>query len=99
RDFHVTGVQTCALPILSSAFFPVRKKCVESFVGQRMRCELFNYLKGNCRNVRTGEGAIDDVHRASDRSGEHFGFESVVAVYLQELGRASCRARKETASL
>src|SRR5690606_39918730 len=35
RDFHVTGVQTCALPIYSFSIFQSEVRCVESRLAAR----------------------------------------------------------------
>src|SRR5690606_40309610 len=82
RAFHVTGVQTCALPICASLMLDL--------LG-------FAEKARGARLVVTGEGELDTrslrgtvpigVARAAARAGA-----PVVAV---EIGRASCRGRGE----
>src|SRR5690606_41008464 len=60
RDFHVTGVQTCALPILSRADTP------GSYVGIQGACGTMSYRSGaHCypRPVRTGSTHISTPAR------------------------------------
>src|SRR5207302_3504152 len=83
RDFHVTGVQTCALPILLVQYMPVlsRRKLLSPgmFSGDFFRSALsfsFPLMAAEISWV-----VLD--------SGDRF----FVQHYLGEIGRASCRER------
>src|SRR5690606_41035282 len=89
RDFHVTGVQTCALPISSSvaggALGPRRQDrgvgwpLGQVHVGNRYRLA----------EVRQAAGAREEVGRRQYRLAERSFRES----QGQQIGRASCRYR------
>src|SRR5207244_7430283 len=85
RDDLVTGVQTCALPILLT----FRQLLVEVFAVLRVEIVLIR------RRARTGVtvGRDDDVvlHRAPLRSS----LRSTDTAYGREIGRASCRESVE----
>src|SRR5690606_40403605 len=80
RDFHVTGVQTCALPIFDSGLWFMALAGLESGI---VCCAIFGSGFGLCslnffKNHLGWLGADSDWCRA---------------VYHFEIGRASCRER------
>src|SRR5436309_11678506 len=88
RDFHVTGVQTCALPILKAG----KTYHVElAFVDRRLTLAI----DGSCPFPPV------DFPRAERREGVErpvkVGARGVRAVVRNEIGRASCRERVENA--
>src|SRR5690606_41191022 len=88
RDFHVTGVQTCALPISTVGGFTlvsrvtgfVRDILIAAILGAGPVADAFfvAFKLPNFFRRLTGEGAL-----------------TVAFVPLFEIGRASCRARAE----
>src|SRR5690606_40113673 len=85
RDFHVTGVQTCALPIFGVVMFLF-------IIGLEMEpSRLWNLRRqifglgmvqvGTCGALLTGVGLL-------------LGFPAPVA-FVAEIGRATCRERPE----
>src|SRR5690606_40683947 len=56
RDFHVTGVQTCALPILGPAFGDVEPESTFGH-GFQLRCELKSGWGGHVYSVNRHEMA------------------------------------------
>src|SRR5690606_40389765 len=86
RDFHVTGVQTCALPILGASGAAV---CAAIAVGLEV-------------TARLGMAGFDPVSRNSVffEHGQHatsicgaLGSAVAAAMLYGEIGRASCRGR------
>src|SRR5690606_40843965 len=80
RDFHVTGVQTCALPIS----------------GRRGDLAAFLFRPSNCNDERItiGDGAVATIWRwcMDDETGGvfHSDHDDWDARYIQ-IGRAACR--------
>src|SRR5690606_40173984 len=82
RDFHVTGVQTCALPIL----LPVRQ-----YFG-RGRCERTRISKGALRkNGEAFTGCLKERKTLRSRTRKR----ATVREHSVQIGRASCRERVE----
>src|SRR5690606_40441586 len=89
RDFHVTGVQTCALPIWQQA-----RACGRPYDGEAGQSE---------RDRRGTRPLADDdvdpevlhreVEHLLDRPGEPVDLVDEEDVVLLESGRASCRGR------
>src|SRR5690606_41203460 len=80
RDFHVTGVQTCALPISGGAAPPRRRR------GLRRRPDaraLIEPVRAVARHPTECWGG--DCHRSGTRT----------AMVVGEIGRASCREREK----
>src|SRR5690606_40209523 len=88
RDFHVTGVQTCALPI-----------CDLEASSVKLHYPFYEVLE-----VR-GNHHLEEVHFHHTRTGERHVIpaqEMIIAIGfsgrlgpLAEIGRASCRERRE----
>src|SRR5690606_40715197 len=80
RDFHVTGVQTCALPIskASNDLHPPCQRCSFS-LSEPQRCVRQQFLAptGRCRSL--------------DAFARYVKCEPSPAHGLREIGRASCR--------
>src|SRR5690606_40088465 len=101
RDFHVTGVQTCALPILGDIALPVPQ--LAAFVvavivafGTRYLMEKTDFGRAvralsQDRDVARAFGI--DPHRVAMRlAGLAAAFAAIAGVFI-EIGRASCRER------
>src|SRR5690606_39621457 len=88
RDFHVTGVQTCALPISSG------RPDVVVVVATRGRPERFAELLGSVAEMSTLDvrvaAGVDDDDPTLPRYLELIDSSPVP---LSEIGRASCRER------
>src|SRR5690606_39766729 len=90
RDFHVTGVQTCALPISASGHFGAQ--CIVVAIDAKMvapgRWEVFTH--GGRRSA--GLDAIDWARRV-----EELGAGEILLTSMDrdEIGRAACRERVE----
>src|SRR5690606_40842310 len=84
RDFHVTGVQTCALPILDAARISLLRRLLSGAVQPIV-------IDADGLNALS---QIDDwcglIRGRSKRSG------GVVLTPHPEIGRASCRERGES---
>src|SRR5690606_40866840 len=87
RDFHVTGVQTCALPILFK-LSALASTIADNQVTQNFICN--NELVNRNKPSPSAKGAIRELlKRMIERSEEpSLGI---------EIGRASCRERAQTA--
>src|SRR5439155_16315957 len=87
RDGHVTGVQTCALPIC-----PAAQR--EQFVVGRPALKL-SLLGTN----RTAGGAASQTHQQRKRKADGASMRPVIGKartpLLNQIGRASCRERVE----
>src|SRR5690606_40268031 len=94
RDFHVTGVQTCALPIyavyIRTEVNTINKDLTKSTGQVDMHVALrpfVDYLvfahwaKISCSSAKNSSPAFDKMPGAS--------------LVISEIGRASCRARRE----
>src|SRR5690606_39362408 len=96
-DFHVTGVQTCALPILNRRTSPrapdsTSRDAVRKSPSQR---RLWN---GNTGRPRTALSAASDRASAAEAAtglSTTTGTPDVSAV-LAKIGRAACRERGRT---
>src|SRR5207249_9197420 len=90
RDRNVTGVQTCALPILGELGLPCDEGIVEAAVERLRRAHL----------LEDGGGASPSEGRISRRAlGRKLGLVGgmMVMLPLVKIGRASCRERGEGA--
>src|SRR5207253_7810981 len=89
RDGHVTGVQTCALPISTSGKRrSARRETALTFTRPRRRSRG-RAVDGERRLVPVGyPRTVEDRPRR-----RHFGD---VSLTLPEIGRASCRERVES---
>src|SRR5207302_6799673 len=94
RDFHVTGVQTCALPISNS------RRVISSYTAAQMRAMMEKVvLEG------TGRKAILEGYSAAGKTGTAQKVDPATGAYSKtkyvgsfaEIGRASCRGRGEGA--
>src|SRR5690606_41186295 len=92
RDFHVTGVQTCALPISGSAIVhQVCEALVPVIMGRAIDTAV---VEGDVRGLLVWLGllAINFVLLAQVvRFGGWYG--NLGADAMQQIGRASCRER------
>src|SRR5690606_39427475 len=92
RDFHVTGVQTCALPILANA------PCAPGTLDMMAQFAVLSRLKEpdnssiySKMRVYDGEN-LKDVDPNAKSVQEYRDYAGI------EIGRASCRAREYTAT-
>src|SRR5690606_40807169 len=91
RDFHVTGVQTCALPIFAGE----RSQCAEATYSLHEHpgwsCPICQFAAANAATIRV---AALDSHCSFScaRSIEAIAEQTT----FQEIGRASCRERGES---
>src|SRR5207302_4313786 len=86
RDFHVTGVQTCALPISPEGGFGLQEKFIE--LGDRV-VGILNGIDATAWNPAT-DPHITANYSIDDLAGKR---RSKAA----QIGRASCRERVENA--
>src|SRR5690606_40438921 len=93
RDFHVTGVQTCALPIYLRRFVddyeavPARLAEVE---------ERLSAIYQMARKHRISPKELPELHqRLQAELAELDGGEGSLEQLEAEIGRASCREREE----
>src|SRR5207253_8288252 len=95
RDGHVTGVQTCALPISlhvgPGTFLPVQS---DNIAEHRMHSEHFSISPEVARRINdarriiaVGTTTVRTLESARGADGK---------VQAQEIGRASCRERVKT---
>src|SRR5690606_39363273 len=94
RDFHVTGVQTCALPISLRLYRQRQDACL---IGRDEGVEIASGLRFQLRLLgqRDMRGLLEDLLllRTERLRAEVLG---VAQALLQgEIGRASCRERGE----
>src|SRR5690606_41194274 len=89
RDFHVTGVQTCALPIWHIGRIPMPTTDLTSVRASSLP------LAFRCAASLRPEGPrIDSVHEAAaDGIAAHECLRALVDRGSIEIGRASCRER------
>src|SRR5690606_39980044 len=87
RDFHVTGVQTCALPILRDVDHAVGDGDVVADVGTDIDLALF-FAGGDVVYVQDAVAAAEDHDPVA-------GGGAAVDVVAGQIGRASCRERVE----
>src|SRR5690606_40322182 len=97
-DFHVTGVQTCALPILITflllattipiiATIFVSNHYTNKSLKERVAVENMNLLFQGANNLST---LLDNLNRASSNI-------YTIQSLIQEIGRASCREQAKYA--
>src|SRR5690606_39828048 len=84
RDFHVTGVQTCALPILAHDWIGRQE-------AMRTGAEEFAYAIAN------GEGFVGTCGLQAHADGTHEIGYWIGEPYWNKIGRAACRERVEIA--
>src|SRR5690606_39699599 len=87
RDFHVTGVQTCALPIFA-AWLPGMGRC------------LFGSITLSVPGPQARQGGVEHADRTtrapplrSHSAGRRSGQAATAAGAQPKIGRASCRER------
>src|SRR5690606_39664955 len=93
RDFHVTGVQTCALPISARTASKLMSAATISDRSTDRRTEPWSVSTGGCH----GSWGRRLVHpasatAASSTTNNENGFLNVTRA-LPQIGRASCRER------
>src|SRR5690606_40893570 len=86
RDFHVTGVQTCALPIFEAAD---QSTDAPAPAGKLLAHERQRPLLARVRRMRRGAPERSFAIRRSRSA-------SAEAMSASQIGRASCRERMET---
>src|SRR5690606_40590533 len=87
RDFHVTGVQTCALPILKRA--GIKAYVPKPFDPKQLQEVIINFLSDNNEEI---QGILQSG--SADSTDE----DSASTAYVEnnnEIGRASCREREK----
>src|SRR5690606_39316760 len=88
RDFHVTGVQTCALPI----FFDMDGTMFDT---ERLRFQTLQQASRELIGVEFSESYLMQCLGLSARSAEQLAKERYGQDVPYEIGRASCRGRGE----
>src|SRR5690606_39940960 len=91
RDFHVTGVQTCALPILVELRLHALDRAALPAVRARFRPQVPAPVLAVDR-LRAGSGAIAPIEQ---RASVFLRIAEAVDQKEIEIGRASCREREE----
>src|SRR5690606_40493503 len=92
RDFHVTGVQTCALPILVRAMPLGNARALRfSRVAQPAADYYTRSEAGEVLLMRRGETLV--AMSALKIAGLHNALNALAALAIGEIGRASCRER------
>src|SRR5690606_41198749 len=92
RDFHVTGVQTCALPISTvQANEPVSVNDLLNLVQQGQARDDQEFKQ---RMARFNQSKTEQDRMVADAQAERSRLEQLSA--QKEIGRASCREREET---
>src|SRR5690606_40223718 len=85
RDFHVTGVQTCALPILMTYAHHV-------LFDDRTSVQFFGYIVASCTNEFDPANCSLVIWTGSNKGRQ----KAVMNIDHPEIGRASCRERAWT---
>src|SRR5690606_39547450 len=91
RDFHVTGVQTCALPISSAwKFSSVKVSTSDIFFSCRFAVSEI-WMQKRAPGFKSPAGAV---------AAWYIPFASAARLFYKEveIGRASCRERVKTAA-
>src|SRR5690606_39560196 len=94
RDFHVTGVQTCALPISGAFVWGLHVLLVSFFVGRHDAIRLAFLQFVTCAVVSLILAAIFEETRLDL---VWLAMPSLIygGVFAVKIGRASCREREE----
>src|SRR5690606_41075922 len=97
RDFHVTGVQTCALPISGPWFRRSLPKDI-AMADQKIRIRLKAY------DHRLIDRSASEIVETAKRTGAQVRGPIPLPTKIErytvlEIGRASCRARVESAGV
>src|SRR5690606_41209210 len=91
RDFHVTGVQTCALPIypgIGQEAFGSQRRDKRTAIEQVEQLAEYDGIDGNCASGRLPRASVlheleqADARAAKQRTNEYC---------AEQIGRASCR--------
>src|SRR5690606_41090937 len=91
RGFHVTGVQTCALPIYSLVAHRDSVRDGDGAEFQREASGLVDaFLGGRTETLQRHVAGGDLVPRGRDRD---LRLHPVIVAHADEIGRASCRER------
>src|SRR5207244_9474853 len=91
RDDLVTGVQTCALPILHGSFLRLHVRFPDCWDGQNLdsadhKSHMAYALRGECPSTHpVAVPAVELIYRYPTLGGSEFSLSSM------EIGRASCR--------
>src|SRR5690606_40907874 len=98
RDLHVTGVQTCALPILINNMAVAQSKEVPQKV---KRPQVENQVKTINGGTPLSPKTLWELGRVSAEGLSADGTQLIYGVsnYQFEIGRASCRERVELAGV
>src|SRR5690606_40296287 len=83
RDFHVTGVQTCALPISKDYDKHFLNFCIQ-YDGQEDIAEASKMI---ARKILTGKLTVDDITPQTIKENVYSSY------FIAQIGRASCRER------
>src|SRR5690606_40679184 len=84
RDFHVTGVQTCALPISWEGLHEWLRNAIQALIQEALEAEVTELL-GRVRYQR--RAAVDAP------AGYRNGYGKPRKLTTPKIGRASCRRR------
>src|SRR5690606_40762714 len=87
RDFHVTGVQTCALPILAAEQLAIR----EVWVGCDTFRRTLNFGLQEVQRVRVPVGELAALNIVGEIAKQACARNR--SIEYSEIGRASCRER------
>src|SRR5690606_41168176 len=95
RDFHVTGVQTCALPISG-----VKAPCVTVvLIWKTQFVKVYLPVNPGHLQARMQAGSVRYIQAVSQREVDplcwHCFPGSIVMTVVQKIGRASCRERRQ----
>src|SRR5690606_40323873 len=88
RDFHVTGVQTCALPILAQVEYKLRRMVNDYLQPPKVT-----------KKMEIGLTRFAEIERDLDQLKAHNPHELMRALevsVIREIGRASCREGGES---
>src|SRR5690606_40608686 len=91
RDFHVTGVQTCALPISNS---DANQRATEANkTTAEVQNKLIDFIEKQAREMEK----INEIRRAQTEAMERIAVAQEATV--KQIGRASCREREKSAEV
>src|SRR5690606_41150648 len=92
RDFHVTGVQTCALPICSLLAWGLRARLAEGYRAADLRADAMAGLVVGVVALPLSM-ALAIASGVPPQHGLYTAIIAGVTCALLEIGRASCRER------
>src|SRR5690606_39758957 len=88
RDFHVTGVQTCALPILARAASSAAREVEPEVMAARLAAHDAADVEAYQRLLAADEASADAAAPAPAQPAAR-----LYPFFLAQIGRASCRDR------